>query len=300
MAEEGSKLKVKIGKAELEVGGPYLQELRDSNDLLGDWKALQQRMATDGYLLIRGLHDRDKVLQAREEMLRLLSETGRLAPDTPLEEGRIGPDNKGALFNGIEPPMPKLLEVVNSNHVMQFFNHFFGGPSLTYDYKWVRAVGHQHFTGAHYDIVYMGRGTRNLYTMWTPLGDISLEMGGLAVLLGSQHLEKVKETYGNMDVDRDNIEGWFSNDPLELVEKFGGVWATTEYKAGDAIIFGMFTMHGSLTNQTNRYRLSVDTRYQLASEPADERWIGAKPKGHYAWGKGKMKSMEEARRDWGI
>jgi len=39
-------------------------------------------------------------------------------------------------------------------------------------------------------------------------------------------------------------------------------------------------IHASLDNQTNRFRLSSDSRYQLASEPADERWIGDKPPGH--------------------
>ena len=69
---------------------------------------------------------------------------------------------------------------------------------------------------------------------------------------------------------------------------------------GDALLFGMYTMHGSLTNTTNRYRLSCDTRYQLASEPADERWIGAKPKGHYAWTSGETVPMEQARAKWGV
>ena len=31
-----------------------------------------------------------------------------------------------------------------------------------------------------------------------------------------------------------------------------------------ALVFGMFTMHGSLDNVSNRYRLSCDTRYQRA------------------------------------
>jgi hypothetical protein len=44
----------------------------------------------------------------------------------------------------------------------------------------------------------------------------------------------------------------------------------------------MFTLHCSLDNQSpvNRIRLSSDSRYQLASEPADERWIGADPIAH--------------------
>lgn len=293
-------MKVRIGKAELEFGGEYLQELRSSNDVFDDTEALRQRLAEDGYLLIRGFHSRDKVLRAKEEMLEQLAAMGRLAPDTPVEEGIIGPGNRGAMFQGIDPPMPRLLDVVNSDETMRFFDRLLEGPSITYDYKWARAVAHEQFTGAHYDIVYMGRGTQHLYTMWTPIGDVSLEMGGLAMLLGSQHFDKVRSTYGQMDVDRDNIEGWFSNEPLELIDKYGGVWATTEYEAGDVVIFGMYTMHGSLTNQTDRYRLSVDTRYQLASEPVDERWVGERPKGHYAWGKGKTVSMDEARRQWGV
>jgi hypothetical protein len=44
----------------------------------------------------------------------------------------------------------------------------------------------------------------------------------------------------------------------------------------------MVTLHCSLDNQSpvNRIRLSSDSRYQLASEPADERWIGEEPIAH--------------------
>jgi hypothetical protein len=59
-------------------------------------------------------------------------------------------------------------------------------------------------------------------------------------------------------------------------------------------------MHASLTNTTDRLRLSADTRYQLVSEPVDERWVGRQPKGHYAWNKGNTVSMETARSQWGV
>ena len=39
----------------------------------------------------------------------------------------------------------------------------------------------------------------------------------------------------------------------------------------------MTLVHGGLDNQLNRMRLSSDTRYQRASQPIDERWIGADP-----------------------
>ena len=229
-----------------------------------------------------------------------MAEQGKLAEGTAVEDGYINEANKGASFQGSERQPQELLDVVESAATMAFFDRLLGGESLTYDYKWIRAVQTGGFTGAHYDIVYMGRGTKNLYTLWTPLGDISYELGGLALLLGSQHFDRVRETYGRMDVDRDRVDGWFSNDPLEMIERYGGRWATAEYRAGDAVIFGMYTMHGSLTNQTNCYRLSADTRYQLKSEPADERWIGAKPKGHYAWHAGETVKMEDARAKWGV
>ena len=50
--------------------------------------------------------------------------------------------------------------------------------------------------------------------------------------------------------------------------------------------FGMFLVHASLDNRTpDRIRLSSDSRYQRASEPIDERWVGPNPPGHSAAGK---------------
>lgn len=298
-------MEVQFGKHTLTMGGKYLTELRSSNDILDDAMALKSRLDEDGYLFIRGFHDRDLVTKAREELLLTLQSMGRLDSNFPSTTGVIGLDNKSAMWGGsaeqLSPEFPSFLQVVNSPRVMEFFARLLGGPVLTYDFKWPRAVGNGGSTGAHYDIVYMGRGTKNVYTMWTPFDDIPLERGTLAMCLGSQHFEKIKETYGQMDVDRDNIAtGWFSDDPVEIVDLFGGQWATAAFAAGDMIVFGMFMMHASLLNTTNRYRLSADTRYQLAAQPVDERWMGSRPKGHYAWGKTPPKSVEDARKEWGV
>ena len=62
----------------------------------------------------------------------------------------------------------------------------------------------------------------------------------------------------------------------------GTRWLTTNYKAGDVLCFAMDTVHAALDNHspTNRCRLSSDSRYQLASEPLDERWNGPDPLAH--------------------
>lgn len=126
----------------------------------------------------------------------------------------------------------------------------------------------------------MGRGTQHVYTVWSPLGDVSFEMGGLSVCLGSHRFEDLKQSYGMKDSDRDGI-GHYTDDPLVITEKYGGKWATTEFQAGDVLIFGMYLLHCSLENTTNQYRISVDARYQSVNEKVDERWSGKKPRGHF-------------------
>ena len=116
----------------------------------------------------------------------------------------------------------------------------------------------------------------------------------------SQRLERVRNTYGRLDVDsycanhpngEQFIEGtkrWgghLSKNAVRLREKLGGRWLTAEYRMGDLLTFGMFTVHASLDNQSDRVRISSDSRYQLASEPADHRWLGEAPIGHGLAGK---------------
>jgi Phytanoyl-CoA dioxygenase (PhyH). len=272
---------LKVGSRELELGGPHLTELRDSNGLLHNVDALRERLAEDGYLLLRDFHNREQVLKARHAILEKMDRMGKLDRDTLLEEGVMADGSKTIFMGGTNEDLPELLSVLNGEHIMGFFDELLGERSLTYHYKWLRAVGQGDFTGAHYDIVYMGRGTHNLYTVWSPLGDIDYDMGGLAICLDSHHFEELKKSYGSKDSDRDPGIGHYTDDPLLITEKFGGKWATTQYRAGDVLIFGMFLMHCSLANTTNQYRLSVDTRYQSSLEKVDERWGGKKPRGHF-------------------
>lgn len=292
-----------MGPRELELPGKYLDYLTDSTELLSNAEAMRARMANDGYLLLRSVLDKELVLEARRQMMEILAEEGQLDPAFPIMDGVRNPDSQGGFRGGDRKltDVPAFVELVRAGNLIRFWETFLGGEVRPFDFRWLRVVPPGSFTGAHYDVVYMGRGTLNLYTTWTPLGDISYDMGPLAILQGSHRFEKVKETYGKMDVDRDHVQGWFSNDPLELVEKYGGIWKTAEFEAGDVLVFGMFTMHASFKNTSNRFRMSSDTRYQLASEQADERWIGEKPIAHYAWhDPEKAVSMEEMRSKWGV
>src|SRR4051812_13504631 len=132
--------------------------MRESQDLLDDMPALHQRMVEDGYFLLRGLLDPDQVMDARRVMTRQLAAEGSLAPGTdPIDA--IACDNcqlhyRGDLSQGNEP----LRRVLKSGRMMQFFDRFLGGPSLCFDYTWIRALAPGHGTNPHCDVVYMGRG----------------------------------------------------------------------------------------------------------------------------------------------
>ncbi len=282
-------------------------ELRESNDILGDPDALKERIAADGYLLIRGLHDKETVHRARRRILEKLAAKRMIAPETPLMDGIFNrdypePTSTGSMGNKALTQLPEFKAVVEGAPVMGFFKRFLGGEARTFDFKWLRTAGPGSGSPIHYDIVFMGRGTQDLYSCWTPFGDVSLDMGPIVFCLGSNRFEKVRATYGQADVDRDMIEGHFSDNPLEIVEKFGGHWATTTFSAGDVIIFSMFLMHASLVNTSDKIRITADTRYQLASEPIDERWVGEEPKGHYAWKQenAQIESLETSRQRWGV
>ena len=79
--------------------------------------------------------------------------------------------------------------------------------------------------------------------------------------------------------------GMLTNNPVTLRDKLGGRWLRANYRMGDLLLFPPYTVHCSLDNNSDRLRISTDTRYQLASDPYDERWIGTNPVGHGAGGK---------------
>ena len=274
-----------------------LGELRDSSDVANDVDALRARMEEDGYVFLRNYLDRDKVLAARREVLERIASEGGLDPDAPLMDGVL----KEGMSVRFDPKRTRnsrdLKSLVFDGEMMGFFTGFLGGEVRHLDYIWLRSVAPGRGTAPHGDSVFMNRGTTRLYTAWTPLGDIDRKLGGLIILENSHKLDHIKNDYGQRDVDTycdddPNAEeylttgkqawnGQLSDDPVELREQLGGRWLTADFQPGDVLVFTMFTLHASLDNQSsNRIRLSTDTRYQLASEPVDERWIGEDPIAH--------------------
>ena len=278
-------------------------ELRSSADALDDFDELRQRFGADGYLYLPGLLDCDTLLAARSEMLQALADQDFVDLDYPLIEGAakreiaVSAREMVGLSKNNEP----LRQALFDGPMIAFYERFLGGPVRHLDFTWcrVKTSGKETATAPHYDVVFMGRGAKNLCTSWTPLGDIPKQMGGLMILENSHRQEEIKGTYGQMDVDvyctnspdaaeietgkrrwQGTGSGAYSSDAVALREELNSRWLTTDYQLGDLLVFSMYTMHASMDNHTNRLRLSTDTRYQLAAEPVDERWIGENPIAH--------------------
>lgn len=294
-----------MGPCQFEAESRYLTlQLPDSTPLCEDVQALRDRMNQDGFLFLRGLHSADAVMEARRDILQIMARQGKLDPRHPFEDAVAHPDPNEIATSSVRGreslKTESLRKVVYGEPVMRFFDRFLGGKSISFNFQWLRTTGPGAESTIHYDVVYMGRGTDNLYTCWTPLGPIPPEMGPLAICLRSHSWQHVRQTYGRTDVDRDRTCGYFSTNPAELVDKFGGRWATTVFEPGDAVVLSMHIMHASLTNTTRQYRISCDTRYQLASDPVDDRWAGPAPRMHDAFWDPEtpLESLEVSRRRW--
>jgi hypothetical protein len=288
-----------------ELEAAHVGWLRDSNDILTDPAALRERMANDGYLFLPGLLNREDVLAARKTVCERLAAMGAIdAVNHPLTDAVAVPENvPGFAPDKLADGNPELMKVLYSGPLMEFFDGFFGEMAMHYDFTWFRSVKPGHGTRSHCDVVYMGRGeTERLFTAWTPIGDIDFVQGGLIILEGSNKNVRLKKTYGSMDIDsycenKPDAKAWgkawgtggqLNGNPNQLRKSITGPdgrWLTTEYRAGDVLIFSVFTVHASLDNQSKHVRMSSDSRYQPKSGVADNRWMGPHPPAHGEAGK---------------
>jgi len=256
-------------------------ETRSSNELLGDPSALRARMAEDGYLLFRDLIDRETILEARREILLKYAVVGEIdSIRHPLmdavrsESSAIDKVNLRAFTESVRTGLAYERVVLHAR-LLALMEQLLEGEVRPFDFRWPRFVRPGEGCGFHYDGPYMSRGTPKIFTAWIPLGDVSREEGALILLENSHRHETLLNTYAKRDADKENIS-WLGTDPVKLQRSLSGRWLWTDFRAGDVMCFGMHMLHGALDNlsPTGRCRLSSDTRYQLASEPYDERWNG--------------------------
>ncbi len=283
---------------ELDLAQSRFGSLIPSDDLLDDPLALRRRLDEDGYLYIPGYLDTDLVHQARNVLLAQLDELGMIDRAYPIADGVAQQPWQGQPCHHLIEENAPLQELLHQGRMIEFYERLFDFQVRYFDFTWMRVMGPGHGTAPHVDSVYMNRGTNHLLTSWTPLMEITTDIGGLTIMPGSHRLDRLKKYYeGDVDsycTNKPNRapldvhewigplgDGKLTQHPAQLQSKLDLPWLTAErYRPGDVLVFSIYTIHGSLDNRSNRIRLSTDTRYQRADEPADERWIGDEPIGH--------------------
>lgn len=255
--------------------------------------ALQAQYRAQGYLWLKGFFSRDDVLEFRRHFFAAFQSTGLL---------KSGADPADGIYSGAPEDKRQtnkvLMEQVRTAayesfclqpRLWKFYNTFLEGPSYLHKRKIIRYLtpGSDWATPAHYDLIYLRGGTDRVVSSWIPIGDISLEMGGLIYLEGSDAKGRQMEAeFGRRNADLSSEErisaynknmaegGWVSKDLPSMAEKFGARWLVADYKAGDMVVHSPYMIHASTNNAdpSGRIRLSTDIRYQNVRNEIDARW----------------------------
>ncbi|MDE0180490.1 MAG: phytanoyl-CoA dioxygenase family protein [Caldilineaceae bacterium] len=241
-----------------------IREFRISNDAIDEPAELQRRIADEGYLFFRRMQDPDKMWELRRLMMTRIQEAGWLLPDTDPVDG-IADVSKQCTeghqaYTAGYGHVYKLEAFHRAAHwpeVTTMIDKIMGRPSMPHPQQIARIWFPQyteHTTPIHQDFVHF-QGNFETLTSWAPIGDCPIELGGLAVIPGSQKVGRVLDHHfslgaGGLSV---NVEG---------AEEFDPTWYSTDYEAGDTLIFPALTIHGALPNETDdKLRLSLDNRY---------------------------------------
>lgn len=247
-----------------------------SNDALSDPARLRSRVDEHGYLFLRGVAPKDELLQLRRDILDLCAEAGWLDPSADRMDAvwsGSGPHTEGnpeymAVYRKVIH-LPSFESVPESPQLIDLVRPLTGDPVLLHRRKIGRITFPQNVEQtipAHQDFYYI-RGTPRTFTMWIPLGDCPMTLGGLAVLRGSNHA-------GFIDHRRfpgRNVAFGLEDDQLPP----GAEWHASDFSLGDVLIFHSHTVHKALPNLSgNRLRLSIDNRYQQAEEAFEPSSMG--------------------------
>ena len=231
-----------------------VDELSPANALLDDPDALRRRLADDGYLFFRGLLPAAQVSTAADEVSAALRRGGWTDASGVASAERRALNAKEALGDpafGAAITSRGFNRVPYLTQLRRTIRAVLGAQAFSYPVKVLRAVYPERPPGVargryvHQD--YGVSGVQDMLTTWVPLADIPVRLGGLAVLPGS-HLGPPLR-------------------PRVLGPRERG-WATTDYRAGDVLVFHCLTSHAALPNRDVSLRLSGDFRWQRPDQPA--------------------------------
>ena len=236
-----------------------IKEMDDSTNLLNtqNLSALQRKLANDGYILLRNQIPTNLIDDALEIVVNNLNSTWNCIQD--INTLNIKPGSKGILLTGYKPIThnKKVLSLLHCKELQNIMYKIFNcSEPITYDTKWCRVKGKNEFTEQHSDFYRFSDNFTKMVTVWMPLIDITINRGPLAVCPRSHLLR--------YPTDKISMEEKVDVELPEEFEQFNktSIWRTTNFNKGDILIFDIRTIHASLINKTDKFRISIDTRWQ--------------------------------------
>lgn len=202
---QGKKLYVNDGLLRPDQVGPLKESSKDL-----PLEELRRRYHEDGYVFIKGLLPRQDVLNAREEYFKMLEPSGVLKPDTKPVEGIFDDTKSPADYPGFGalPPVDgqlgpdtaaRFVELAQEAHYQDWYKETFCKHPILLETvaklsgwgdntKFVKRsllrnnTPHNNAIGVHYDHIFIRYGEPTHFTAWVPIGDVSVEGGGLIYL----------------------------------------------------------------------------------------------------------------------
>lgn len=281
-------------------------ELVDSSASYPDGETLRQRFETDGYLFLRDLHDAEAVAAARREVFERLEAVGEVKP--PAIDGIFSGASRrremagdlGAFWQSVSEG-PRLRAVTHGARAREVIGRVFGEAARPHDYMFLRPAPVGRWTGPHCDYPFFTRATERVVTVWTALGDVPLHDGPVVVIEGSHRFQDLIEATRGFDVARNTErKATRQENHIAFARSRGARLLSADFGPGDMLVFGMFTWHGTLDNQSpdGRIRLSSDVRFQPAAAPEDPRYFGPDPGGTTGAGYGELNGAKPLTEPW--
>ncbi|NND69913.1 MAG: hypothetical protein HKN19_20145 [Halioglobus sp.] len=246
------------------------EPMYEANDLLGDPDAVRARLADDGYLFFRDVLPRDRLLEVRDDMTRILAEHGWIEDGERRMDARAisRPRREGQpKFFAVHDRVMKLESLhsmAHEPHLMDVMRQALGKTAFPHPLSITRLVfpdAPELSTPPHQDFP-NNQGTPNLTAAWMPLADCRIVDGSLAILEGSNKFGVLPLKFHLGAGNRAAVL------PQEIRDCR---WVGADFRLGDLVLFPALTVHKAMENfNTERMRLSIDFRYQLEGEALTE------------------------------
>lgn len=224
---------------------------------------LRRRLSHDGYVLLKDFFPSTLIEEARQAALGIFSDFGMLHEGAKFGQARL----KAGLTHA--PLKPRLLAKIqtfgpkfSATRIFKRVMHYpslaplctsiLGGKIVSHPRRmaqWARV----HFPSTvcpamepHQDFHFVGV-PQETYSIWIPMSDCPLYLGGIAVLKGSHRLGRLRHN---------------RNCKAALPSSLAKKWLSTDFEIGDVLIFSSLLVHGPLPNRTlDTLRFAFDFRF---------------------------------------